>query len=238
VPKGFLPNSDTGLLRWSANFSSAINADPGSVGLTALLAANYASLHADFASKLAACDPNIRNKAGVVAKNTSRENLKNDARLLARLIYGTASVTDTQKASLGLNVRKNPTPIPRPENPPVIGIVSVRGWTVTIKLQDHASGDRRGKPPGVQGASVFSYSAPPGPAATPPADLAEWTFEGNFGKTRIDLNFPSALPPGTTVWLAAFWFNPRAQAGPVCPPVSTNLQGGAVANSGSLALAA
>jgi len=32
------------------------------------------------------------------------------------------------------------------------------------------------------------------------------------------------LKPGAIVWIAARWFNPRQQAGPVCEPVYTHLQ--------------
>ena len=51
------------------------------------------------------------NKAAVATKNQARANLKNSARLLAKLVEGTASVTNAQKLTLGLNVRAQPTPI-------------------------------------------------------------------------------------------------------------------------------
>jgi hypothetical protein len=233
MPRGFLPNPDAELLAWSMNFSSTINSDPESFGISPAAAANFAALLADYAAKLPACDPTLRTRYSVAVKNESREKLKIDARLLARIVYGTATVTDGQKLSLGLSVRGKPSPIPPPDDAPAISVVSVNAWTVKLRLHDRASATSGGKPPGVQGASIFSYAAPPTPPGSPidtaPADLHDWTFQGNFGKTRIELNFPSKLPPGTKVWLAAFWFNPRSQGGPVSSPVATYLQGGAVA---------
>jgi hypothetical protein len=45
---------------------------------------------------------------------------------------------------------------------------------------------------------------------------------------RVELAFLSGNPPGTRVWLTAFWFNGRKQSGPMCAPVGTNLPGGSV----------
>jgi hypothetical protein len=221
---GFLPNTDAALLAWSLNFSSKITATPTAFGLTAALATAYQTVHATFATALAACDPGERNKQTVVTKNTARSNLKTQARLLANLVEGTASVTPAQKYDLGLNVRVPPTPIPAPDSSPTLKVMSVNKWTVSIRLSDAVDSARRGRPIGTTGASVFSYVGP-----TPPSTIGDWKFEGNIGRTKFDVNFDNSLAPGTRVWLTAFWFNGRKQAGPACDPVATNLQGGSVA---------
>ncbi len=87
------------------------------------------------------------------------------------------------------------------------------------RLHHAASG---GKPAGVSGASIFSYVE-----ATAPSDISAWKFEGNTGKTAVVV-FPNTTAAGATVWLTAFWFNPRKQSGPACTPVSTNVQRGSV----------
>ena len=71
------------------------------------------------------------------------------------------------------------------------------------------------------GASVFSFVG-----ATPPVGVFGWNFEGNTGRTIIDAQFAGTLAPGTVVWLTAFWYNPRAESGPGCSPVSAILAGG------------
>jgi hypothetical protein len=220
---GFLPTTDAALLAWSVNFNALVVATPTAYGLTAALATAYTTLHTAYATALAAAAPGMRTKATVAAKNTARTNLKIDARLLDRLVQGTASVTDAQKLSLGLNVKSNPTPIPPPSSAPGLDVVSVSAWTVKIKLHSTESGATRGKPPGVSGASVFSFVG-----ATPPNDIASWQFEGNTGRTNVDVIFPNTVAPGAKVWLTAFWFNGRKQSGPACTPVSTNIQFGGV----------
>jgi len=54
---------------------------------------------------------------------------------------------------------------------------------------------------------------------------------GNTTQTRTAVRFNGELPPGTKVWLSAFWCNPRLQSGPPCNPVSTNIAGGLAATA-------
>ncbi len=133
-------------------------------------------------------------------------------------------MTDAQKATLGLNVRSKPTPVPTPAFAPGISVLSVRGFSATIRLHDSQSIGRRGKPAGVFGASIFTHVGP----GDPPTSIADWNFEGSTGRTTMEVHFPNTLPAGATVWFIAFWFNPRKRSGPTSVPVSANLPGGAV----------
>lgn len=222
MTRGFLPVKDTELLAWSLNFSTRITATPTAYGLVAGDATAYAALHTNFATTLAACDPDERNKIATAAKNTAREALKNSARLLAKRVEGTASVTDAQKLELGLNVRAASTPIPAPATAPVIEIVSVVNRTARLKLKASAGDSARGKPAGVHGAAVFSHVG-----ATPPATNDEWKFEANTNQNVFDIEFPETVAAGATVWFTAFWFNAKSESGPQATAISTNLQGGA-----------
>jgi hypothetical protein len=172
-----------------------------------------------------AVQPGVRSKMNVIAKNNAKAALKTNIRNWAKIVEGTATVTDAQKAQLGLNVRAQPSPIPPPATSPGLDVISVNAWTVKIRLHDTASSAKRGKPPGVIGAAIFTYA---GAATTPPADIGSWQFEGNTGRTILDVSFPNSLAPGAKVWLTAFWFNGRKQSGPTTTPVSTNLPGGSV----------
>ena len=110
-------------------------------------------------------------------------------------------------------------------------MVSVTAWAVQLKLHDSSSSAKRGKLSGVSGASVFSFVG-----ATAPADISAWKFQGNTGRTRVDVVFPNTNVPGAQVWpirqaqgrLTAFWFNGRKQSGPACSPVSAHIQGASV----------
>jgi hypothetical protein len=217
------PRTDNGLLSWSLNFSTRITAAPLPLGLTAGQATVYAATHALFATDLAACDPTVRNKSAVSAKNAARATLKLSAQQLINIINGQPAVTDSQKLALGISPRATPHANPVPSDAPGVDVLSVNAWTVKTKLHDSASSAKRGKPPGVSGASIFSYVG-----TTPPADIGAWQFEGNTGKTNFDVVFPNTLAPGAKVWITAFWFNGRKQSGPNSAPVSANLPGGSV----------
>ena len=142
-------------------------------------------------------------------------------RVLSGIIQKFPAMTNTLRIDLGLPVPMMPGPIPVPANPPALNIVSVSGRTVKIRLHDAASTIKRGRPPGVAGASVFSYV---GLAA--PTDAAQWKYEGNATRTKLNVSFPDTVASGAAVWLTAWWYNPRAQRGPGCAAVGTNIQGG------------
>ena len=220
-----IPRKDAELVAWSTNFDTRITATPTAFGLTAPLATAYATLHdAYVAAYTAASNDGTRSKSLVATKDAAKLALLANARDLYQIVQGTPSVTDAQRQDLGVTVRKTePTPVPAPALAPGLLVKSVSGWTARIRLVDAGDTASRGKPAGVNGASVFSHVG-----ATPPADISNWKFEGNTGRTTLDVLFPSATAPGAAVWLTAFWFNSRKQSGPACAPVSTNLPGGSV----------
>jgi hypothetical protein len=218
----FLPTRDALLLDWSSNFNTKITASPTTYGLTAAQATAYGTLNTAFSSAYTtATAPSTRTRGTVAAKNAARATLKANARLLARIVQATASVTAQQKIDLGLTPRDViPSPINPPTEAPVIEIVAALGRTIKLNLRTVGS-DRRGKPNGVQGASLFSFVG-----AAAPADLSDWMFEGSTTRTSFDVEFAPTIPAGSQVWLTAFWFNPRSQSGPACTPINAYIAGG------------
>lgn len=223
----FFPTTDSRMLAWSLQFLTELTGGPSTIfGISSGQLAAYSALHTTFSTTLAACDPAVRTKSAVSSKNLALANLKNNARLLASIINGQATVSDAQKLALGLTVKAPPAPHPVPPMEPGMSVLGVNAWTASIKLFDKSSSAQRGKPPMVSGASLFSYVG-----ASAPSDMGAWKFEGNTGKTRFDVSFPNTLPAGTTVYLCAFWFNNAKQSGPACPAVRVTLQGGGVSSS-------
>ena len=228
-----LPANDSALLAWSLNFSTKLSSSAGAFGISVAAAAAYATVHGNFAAAMAAVDPAVRSKTATATKNTARTALKLAANQTIDLVNGTPTVTVAQKVSLGINLRMKPTVAPVPATAPGLTIKSVSAWTVNLKLFDTASSAKRGRPPRVSGATIYSYVG-----ATPPVDINGWRLEGMTGKTEQSVTFADSNPPGTKVWFSAYWFNTRKQTGPSSVPVSTYLQGGSVSMPMTLAKAA
>jgi hypothetical protein len=219
---GYLPPREADFLAWSTNFNDLISLSPESYGLTAAQATNYATLHTTFANAYAVAHGSNRGPVATQTKNTAKRALIADARGLVRIIQAFPGTTDTMRVQLQVNVPdEEPTPIPPPSTAPILSIVRTVNRVVTVRLRDSEDTDRRGKPHGVSGASIFVFIG-----ETPPADPLQWSFLLNTSLTDLDIPFASTVPGGSTVWLAAFWFNPRKQSGPASTAVSTVIADG------------
>ena len=225
MSRNFIPTRDALLLDWSNNFHSLIQSAPTTYGLTAAQATSYGTLNTSWSDAYTtATAPSTRTRGTIAAKNAARKLVIANARLLARIVQATASVTAQQKIDLGLTPRDvTPSPINPPTQAPVLEIVSALGRTLKVNLRSVGS-DRRGKPDGVHGASIFSFVG-----ATAPASIEDWVFQGSTTRTSFEVEFAPSVPAGSQVWLTAFWFNPRSQSGPACTPISAYIAGGVAA---------
>jgi hypothetical protein len=190
--------------------------------LTQLQADHYALLHAAWAERLAAASsPSTRTRSVVSGKNEAESALRAEARRLARLVRASSAVTDAQRIILGLT----PSAPARtggtfPEAPPVIELLPALGRMVRLRLSDPAS-DRRGLPPQVSGALVFTHTG-----EAPPDDLARWKLEATSTRARVEFEVAANVAPGSQVWITACWLGPRARRGAMATPVSTYAGGG------------
>lgn len=232
----FQPKRDADLLTWSINFNTKINATPTAYGLTAIQSAAYTALHGAFATAYAvSTNPNTNSKQATAAKNQAKETLlsaRNGARELVRVAQAFPSITNAQRAELGLRIPSTgSSPIPAPTSAPEFAVVSTFGRTVKIRLRDADNPDRRGKPDGTEGATILMYVGESAPdtsnvGTVPPSDPSSWVFLVNTSKTIVDLDIPANVAAGTKLWLTAFWFNARKQAGPAATPQSARINDG------------
>ncbi len=217
----FIPRRDADLLSWSRNLSARISEDPGSFFLSPQQAADYAALHEAYAAAYTrAQNPDTAAPTSYVAKDDARDDLKRKARQLAGLIRSHPDCTDQQRISVCLRRARqgNGARIPRPNTAPELVILSVTGRSVKVRLHDRASYSRKGKPPGVGHAMLFSFVG-----EQTPANLSGWNLARRTTLTRCTVEFPPQLPPGTEVWLTAQWENNKCQPGPACAPVYAHL---------------
>ncbi|HEX3357333.1 MAG TPA: hypothetical protein VHS31_10220 [Tepidisphaeraceae bacterium] len=222
MSRNFYFGKDADIVTGSANFASLIATGFASYGLSSAQSTAFGLLNTALQSAYtASVNPSTRTPVTVEASRTAIKNMRANATLLAKIVYSTATVTDSQLVALGLLPRSSRAPVPPPAIAPVIDVVSVNGNSVRIRLHAPDDSKRRGKPAGCDGLVVFSYVG----AAAPNVE-SEWTNEGVTSKTVVDIAFPPATPGGSKVWFTGFYFNARKQNGPAAAPVSTNIAGG------------
>jgi hypothetical protein len=215
----FIPSRDEDFNAFALNMSTLITAAPTSWGLVAGDATALAALYGTFNTALAVTKvPSTRTPTAVIAKNTARAQLTSDIRALAKRIQATLSVTAAQKISLGITVPDHTrTPAPVPATRPILSIANITSRTLKIRLSDEATPTKRAKPPGVDGAQVYSFIG-----ATPPGDLSAWTFKGLARKGEFNVPYNLA-DVGQVAHLRAVWINTRGASGPVSDEITGSI---------------
>jgi hypothetical protein len=220
----FIPSREADLSPYVLNVSTRATATPTAFGLTAGQATTFAGLVTAWNTAFDAVrDPGARTPAAIITKNAAKRALIANLRMLAGIIQKFPGTTDTMRSELGLTVPKPPSPEPVPEISPVVEVVRVNGHTVTLRISDPTSPTRRGKPPQVDGISVFSFIG-----AEAPVSIDPWKWQGATTKTQFDVVFDATVVPGAKVWFTALFFNRRKMTGPACTPISTNIGFGGV----------
>lgn len=224
MPRDFYPRPEAAIVSFTANVTARISAAPADYGVSPEAASEYASLQRAFAEAYQTVQsPGTNASAAYVAKDAARIALERATRLLVKTVAATATVTGAMRIELGLNPRaprRQRRPVP--DAPPILRIAGTVGSAVHWQLID-ATGTKRRRPRDVSGA-VFHGCV----GAHPPAHDADWRMMGLTSRATGEVTFDPSLPPGTMVWLQAFWFNARGEPGPACAPVCTYLACGAV----------
>jgi hypothetical protein len=229
MSRNFLPSADAQLLAWSVNFNTLIVATPTAFGLTAAQATAYTGRHDAYASAYqTAFDPNTRTGPAIEAKDLAKKALDAEARELVRIVQAFPSLTDDQRRSLKITVRKSRTPTPAPSVRPGMDLISVSMRTVTVHIHDSASIAKRGKPAGALGAKVYTFVG-----SDYPSDPTLWDYQGDTTRAKHEITFPDSVPSGAQVWVCAAWYNRKGETGPASVPITTNVQGGG-SNSSSM----
>ena len=210
----FIPAKEDDVASFAVNFSSLITSSPTSYSLVAGDATALAALLTAYNTALAVTKvPNTRTPTSVATKNTTKAQLIADIRALAKRIQATTFVTGAQKVALGITVPDHVrTPVAPPVTKPVLTIDTQGTLGFTLRIADETTQNKRAKPPGVDGAEVYTFVAAAG--ATPPADLSGWSYAGRAMRSNYNLSFDST-DAGKIVFVKAAWVNPRGQSGPV-----------------------
>ena len=205
---------------WMLNFAAVLVNAPVAYGITAPQAADIESAVLTFSAALTtATDPATRTAPTIAAKDNARAEALIICRSYAQRINANPAITDEQRTTLGLTVRKTtPTPTPAPTAQPLLGLRSqIPG---VANLEYTAPGTvGKAKPPGVIGVEL--WVAVGVAAAVDPAAAA---FRGTVTRSPFRVEFDAADKGRTATVFCRFATRSGpggvAQVGPWSNPLS------------------
>jgi hypothetical protein len=140
----YLPGPDTDYQAWVTNFVTYANANLAALGLVAAdmtpVTTNQTSFNTNFAGHIAAKQAAQTAKQ---SKDNSRRDLTAAIRPLVRRPQASSVVSDAEKASLGITVAVDPTPIGPQTTAPIASIMCGSRLQHTMHVADETTPTRR-----------------------------------------------------------------------------------------------
>ena len=220
----FFPAREADQVDWFQNFSTLTNDSPQAFGLTVEQTGPYATQLAAFMAAYARATAEMtRSTPNITTKNELRTGMIAQSRKLARIVQAAPQVTNAMRQALRLNVRDTSrTPVPAPTVSPALALAAGPGRTVVVTIRDPAD-RRRARPRGAASTTVLSHVGD-----APPISITAWAYQASVSRRSVTLPFDAALPPGTCVWVTAFYQNARGEAGPASTAACEYLGGAGV----------
>lgn len=222
----YLPKSDSEFLAWSRTFTAYVTANSAALGLTAMEVASLSGLTTNFETAFAAnLTAQQTAQAARQTKETALDNLTTTIRTLVRKLQASTSVTDTQRAAMGITVRDRVATAAsaagmtsRP-----LGVVdTAQRLRHEIRFTDEATPTRKAKPAGVMGCEIWVKVAAAGEPA--PADPSQLQFLGLDTASPYTAEYPGS-EAGKTAHYMLRWVNTRGDKGPWSETVSATIVG-------------
>lgn len=122
---------ETDLIVGSQTFEMPLASMATAIGLSPAQVTAFDDLQAAFALKYALVqDPATRTPTNVIAKNEARQAMVDNARMLIKIIQANPLVTDEQRRTLNITIRKARTSQSTPNVEPLLEIDEVNGHTL------------------------------------------------------------------------------------------------------------
>ena len=204
----YIPQKDSELVAWSANFTAGVVANAGIWGIPQDEVYALQTADASFATLHAQADSPLKNSVIVAEKNAARDVLVAKIRELAGFWLKNPIITNAQRIALGLHVRDiTPSNIPAPKSRPELDIDVLDFRRLKVIFRDMGS-KSKAKPYGVNGA-VIVYAI----LDTPPTDVSALSHSVLATRTPHILKFVEE-ERGKTVYVAICWQNEKGEKGP------------------------
>jgi hypothetical protein len=206
---------------WYLNFSGLLTGTPTDFGLTAPDAVAVAAAVLLFTDAYAISSvPATRTSPAIAETNLQDANATAVIRPYATRISRNASVSDLNKASIGVTIPSTvPTPIPPPTTQPALTLASATDLVHVIQYYDTSTPTSKAKAAGSIGIEIWRAVG-----TVPAVDPAMARYYASFTKSPLRSSFDSA-DRGKICTYFARWVNRSgaggvANTGPWSAPVS------------------
>ena len=163
----YIPSSDHEFTDWASTFMGYLTAHTSDLGIGATEPAPIGAAVIAFGDSLIAMnDAHAAFQTATQAKNDARANAERLIRGIVRRLQASTSVSDTERAALGITVRDTtPTATPAPPAPsrPIGRVDTSQRLQHTIAFSDQATPTSRAKPQGAMGCEIVVKIGGPAP---------------------------------------------------------------------------
>jgi hypothetical protein len=206
----YIPAKDAQFDTWILNFNTLVQANFLLYGLTSADASASNTNTGNWSTAYAtATSGATRTKANIATKDSTKAAVTAFMRNLANQIQANTSVTNADKAALGLTVRKTvKTPIAAPVTSPVLTFVAGTPGQQTLAIADTLTPAKKAKPAGVIQGRLFIQVGGVMPTSSATMALAQ-----TVTRTPFAVSLPSGSS-GKTVYYIAVWSTRRGLVGP------------------------
>ena len=217
----YIPTQDPDFGNWVKIYSNYVNTNFAALGLTAaqntLLQTDNTSWNNDYPAHVTG-----QATAGSLAqqKDTTRETLEKLVRDYSALMQTNTTVTDEQRAALGITIPKTTKTSTRvPATRPMANVDNRNRLDHIINFFDESTPDSSTKPDEVRGVEIWQKIG-----GTPPTSQSEVVYIATDTKTPYTNRFDGAYA-GTTVHYMLRWVNTRNEPGPWSETLSVTISG-------------
>lgn len=217
----YIPRADSDFNTWQANLITYIGANLASLGLTAADLTPLTNTQTNWANNYSAYITAQASANGALqTKNSTRDTYETTLRSLVRRIQGLPTLTDAERAAMGISLRDTPrTATGVPDTRPVATTDTSQRLRHTINFADETTPNSKAKPDGVMGCEIWVKVGDPSPT-----DPGQLQFLGMDTRTPYVAEYGGEDANKVAHYMLR-WVNTKGEQGPWSHTVSATITG-------------
>jgi hypothetical protein len=215
----YIPDIDSEFNNWAKSYKDYVKVNYAALGLTLINSTNldtsFSKWSVDYSAYLTA---QAAAEASTQLKINSKSSLTSMVREFTKQIQANPSVTNEQKAALGITVPKGTrTAAPIPTTRPMADVDNKQRLQHIIHFFDEGNQKTKAKPEGVSGCEIWCKVG-----GTAPLDASETKYLATDTKAPYVAHFDGA-DGGKTAHYLLRWVNTRSEVGPWSETISVTI---------------